>query len=757
MAKVVQGTDGNDVLSGDPGDTLVGGQGSDTYIIYDPTTVIAENALPNTFDLLYTFVSYVSRNASLEYISTAVHSGTDPINLIGSGVGQEIIGNYGDNVLDGQGGGDRLYGLAGNDTYIASAGDTIIEQPGDGYDTLFARNSFVLSEGVSIEFLSLERAGARNASLTGNAFVQTLVGNEDANILDGGGAADTLVGLEGDDVYRVYGMGEVVVEAVGSGNDTIYTSGNFYLTAGTSIETISAANQGESSELYLLGNELSQQLIGDYGNNTLNGGGGSDTLTGLLGDDTYRIYSQNDAVVEQADQGDDIVYTSGNYRLAAGVSVETLSTHSHISTLAMNLTGNELNNTVIGNYGVNILDGGGGQDTLIGLEGADVFRFTTAPTQGGLVRIADYGTGDDVILLDSQVFTALADGVLPSTAFAYGTQAGDSDDRIVYDPASGILSYDADGSGSEAAVQFAQLATGIAQNDFRIVAATVPQELLTISNPGTFLVGGAIGEGTQIPPSVSSVTFEFFGPGYYQNLIFGPGTTQGALPFIKFENGNTPGTFDFSQLTQAVVAVPGQGYAIASGQIIVPDNPLASSASTLFPTTLIGTAYDDVFGGYIVGTVRGGAGNDVIRDAAVMDGGEGDDYLAGSINLKMTGGPGADTFELPIRTQTPGTLFGSSPNIITDFDPSEDRITLVLNYTRNGSVDLDPGALSAAEFDSGTAPVNDDVRIFYNVDTGELSFLINGNGPTPSGEIPVFAKLQPGLELTADNFTIIVP
>jgi Ca2+-binding RTX toxin-like protein len=72
--------------------------------------------------------------------------------------------------------------------------------------------------------------------------------------------------------------------------------------------------------------------------------------------------------------------------------------------------------------------------------------------------------------MENGVFTALRIGELPSSAFYSGTAAHDATDRIIYDPATGALIYDADGTGSAAQVQFATLSPGltVTASDFLI-------------------------------------------------------------------------------------------------------------------------------------------------------------------------------------------------------------------------------------------------------------------------------------------------
>ena len=62
-----------------------------------------------------------------------------------------------------------------------------------------------------------------------------------------------------------------------------------------------------------------------------------------------------------------------SYALAAGASIELMSTDNNAGTAAINLTGNELANILVGNAGANVLNGGGGADILLGLGGNDTY------------------------------------------------------------------------------------------------------------------------------------------------------------------------------------------------------------------------------------------------------------------------------------------------------------------------------------------------------------------------------------------------
>jgi Ca2+-binding RTX toxin-like protein len=116
--------------------------------------------------------------------------------------------------------------------------------------------------------------------------------------------------------------------------------------------------------------------------------------------------------------------------------------------------------SLYGGAGSDTLTGGTGDDFLKGGTGADAFVFDNLTS---IDTIDDFAVGEDVILLEYDVFTGLSYyGSLFADSFHVGAQAADAHDRIIYNAESGHLLYDADGTGSAAAVQFAQLSKHLA-------------------------------------------------------------------------------------------------------------------------------------------------------------------------------------------------------------------------------------------------------------------------------------------------------
>lgn len=135
--------------------------------------------------------------------------------------------------------------------------------------------------------------------------------------------------------------------------------------AGTSADDIL---NGTASADTLYGDAGNDTLYAGNGNDTLRGGTGADTMYGGIGNDYYYVDDVNDVVVELSGEGSDRVYTTVSYVLASGVSVEYVEAEGATS---IDLTGNELANSLKGNAAANVLSGGGGDDSLSGGGGND--------------------------------------------------------------------------------------------------------------------------------------------------------------------------------------------------------------------------------------------------------------------------------------------------------------------------------------------------------------------------------------------------
>jgi Ca2+-binding RTX toxin-like protein/endo-alpha-1,4-polygalactosaminidase (GH114 family) len=469
------GGTGNDFIDGGAdADRMSGGAGDDKFVVDHPGDQIVENAGGGR-DVAYARSSYtLGTGVQVEILSAISQDATTAMELVGNALDQEIYGNAGANFLQGGGGTDYLFGLGGDDTYfVAGPGDNVVEGAGGGgRDVIYTPLDHVLTPGVEIEVLSSSnQSGTGAQTLVGNGLGQEIYGNDGANFIDGGGGTDYLIGLGGNDTYQV-GPGATVVESAGGGaRDVIYTLGDYVMTPGIEVEVLSSSDQSGTGAQTLVGNGIAQEIYGNNGANFIDGGGGADFLSGLGGNDVYIVGSADDFVFESLGGGRDVIYARASYSLGAGQEVEVLSAQSQSATTAISLTGNNLANELYGNEGLNTLNGGGAADYLLGYGGADTFQFTTALGGGNVDHIGDFLAVDDTIALDDAVFTGLGVGALNPSAFALGTAAGDADDRIIYDQASGRLWFDADGNGSGAAILFAVLDSHpvIAASDFTVI------------------------------------------------------------------------------------------------------------------------------------------------------------------------------------------------------------------------------------------------------------------------------------------------
>ena len=111
------GNSGDNLINGGLGDdTMEGGDGDDTYIIGSTGDVIIDSAgidtVRSTIDLQ--LQSDIENGQLLGLLD---------LNLNGNDLANELVGNSGDNLIDGLGGSDRLRGGRGEDGFVASVND----------------------------------------------------------------------------------------------------------------------------------------------------------------------------------------------------------------------------------------------------------------------------------------------------------------------------------------------------------------------------------------------------------------------------------------------------------------------------------------------------------------------------------------------------------------------------------------------------------------------------------------------------------
>ncbi len=355
----LSGLGGADVLDGGSGvDAMTGGDGDDTYLVDDPGDTVTEaNGLAGGSDLVQSSVSYTLSDPDVERLL-----------LVGSAV--VGTGNASANTLTGNDLGNTLYGKGGTDTLDGGTGD----------DHLYGNDAAAWSDGVT----------------------------------------DTLRGGNGDDHYYIGDGGDVVQESANAGTDSVHSTFNYTLpdnvenlllyggaTTGTGNAGANRITGGSNGDT-LIGKAGADHLAGGAGNDHLHGNdaatradGAADTLAGGPGDDTLYVGDASDIVIEFANEGSDTVRAFVSYTLPAGAEIE----HLVLETNAANGTGNEFANTITGNAGANVLDGGGPeQDTLNGGAGHDTYRVTLVSGQFGQVRIDDVivdpdGPGAGVLLI----------------------------------------------------------------------------------------------------------------------------------------------------------------------------------------------------------------------------------------------------------------------------------------------------------------------------------------------------------------------
>lgn len=144
------------------------------------------------------------------------------------------------------------------------------------------------------------------------------------------------------------------------------------------------------------------------------------------------------------------------------------------------LTGGAGNDALNGGTGIDVLVGGDGNDTLSGDmgndtlsggAGQDTFLFNTG-LSGNVDKVSNFSVINDSIKLENSIFAKLTiTGTLNMDNFFKGAAAHDLNDYVIYNPATGVVTYDADGAGAGAGLQVTVLGVNLAITivDFAVV------------------------------------------------------------------------------------------------------------------------------------------------------------------------------------------------------------------------------------------------------------------------------------------------
>jgi len=428
LDNTILGTVVQNILDGGKGkDTLAGFAGNDTYIVDDFDDKVLENDKAGT-DLVKSSVTYTLS----DFVENLTLTGTGNIAGTGNALNNILTGNDGNNVLNGGAGKDTMIGGKGGDNYyVNDVGDKVVESfsnaNGGGKDAVYSSIDFSLAGLGNVENLFLSfMSNAKKA--TGNALDNTIEGNNEGNVIDGGKGADAMSGFGGWDTYFVDNLGDTVGENADEGRDTVIstialatafqevevyefkTNADLHFTASgldNRVDGGSGKDQiwGLGGDDDLFGHAGNDKLYGGTGNDWIDGGAGADEMEGGSGNDTYFIDNANDKVSEGFAAGTDWVHSTASIaKLFDNVENVSLDGNGNI-----NVTGNTLDNLIDGNDSKNVIDGGagkdeiygrGGNDTLTGGAGADTFHFDLDPkylANDGHDTIKDFVKSEDVL------------------------------------------------------------------------------------------------------------------------------------------------------------------------------------------------------------------------------------------------------------------------------------------------------------------------------------------------------------------------
>ncbi|WP_131800965.1 calcium-binding protein, partial [Methylovorus sp. MM2] len=504
--------------------------------------------------------------------------------------------------------------------------------------------------------------------------------------LDGGLGNDTLIGGDGNDLYIINAIGDVVDEEglVDSDADTIQASISIDLASYTDIEHViltgtSALNAKGSDSVanQLTGNSGANKLEGLDGNDTLDGGAGNDTLDGGLGadsmqgdagNDTYIIDDLADIVDETisgATGGVDLVklftsYNDDEYLLAT--NVENLDATAYVGNIG--LEGNVLNNLITAGIGNDTLDGGNGNDTLIGGAGNDILMGDAGidNLQGGAgddeyhVILKTTGTGLNVVASLEDTITDTA-GTSDTLYLHGGTGATKVSTIVLAAALEHLNALDAAVNG-EVSLNLTGNASGngiIGSDGNNTIVGLTGNDTLEGRDGNDSLDGGVgddsldggNGNDTLIGGTGNDALVGGDGDDTYVVTLKTTGTGLMAVASLEDTIDESGTGIDTLKLTGSAKLTISSSIELIGDLANIENIDASATSSTLL--NLTGNASNNtLIGNAAANTILGEDGNDAINGGAgndTLDGGAGSDTLDGGLgNDSLKGGAGDDLY-----------------------------------------------------------------------------------------------------------------
>ena len=430
LANRLTGNEYDNYLAGGAGDdTMAGGLGSDRYEVDDTGDQVIENA-DEGLDVVYSTIDCTlganveqlelwaqarrgTGNALDNTLTGSFSRRTHDGNLLSGLAGDDLLVDRSFDYYVNQGNLDTLVGGSGNDAYVVhESGDVIVELAGEGTDAVTAWASYTLPDQIETLFLGESEYGAlTDLHGTGNALDNLIIGNQDASTLAGAAGNDTLSGGAGNDTY-VFRRGDGEDLIVGTEMrwtddelDTLAISGiapselqlaiegvDLVLSSGTDRITIENFYADQSA--YNPRNPVQQVVFSD--------------VDVVWNRDRLVAIALGLPPGDTTGEGSDLVQSSVAWTLGAQLEKLVL-----LGSGAIDGTGNDLDNRLVGNAGANRLSGGAGNDTLIGQAGSDTLVGGT----GHDTYVVDTGTDIVIELADEGIDTVIA-----SVSYGLGAQ-----------------------------------------------------------------------------------------------------------------------------------------------------------------------------------------------------------------------------------------------------------------------------------------------------------------------------------------------